>query len=67
MADTGLGIPDEIRDVLFESFVTTGKRDGTGLGLAIVRRIVQDHGGDIEFESGPDIGTTFTMRLPQAR
>lgn len=67
VADTGLGIPDEIRDVLFESFVTTGKRDGTGLGLAIVQRIVQDHDGEIEFESGPDIGTTFTMRLPQDR
>ncbi len=66
VGDTGDGVPPEIQDVLFDSFVTTGKKDGTGLGLAIVKQIVNDHGGAIDFETGPE-GTTFSVRLPQDR
>jgi signal transduction histidine kinase len=64
VSDTGRGIPNEIRDRLFQSFVTSGKRGGTGLGLAIVKKIVDEHSGSIEVESCPQ-GTTFTIRIPQ--
>lgn len=62
--DTGPGIPPEIADRLFESFVTAGKKHGTGLGLAIVKRITQEHGGSVSFTSQPGKGTTFEVRLP---
>ncbi|MBW1872005.1 MAG: GAF domain-containing protein [Deltaproteobacteria bacterium] len=47
-SDTGPGIPEEIRNNVFESFVSSGKKDGTGLGLAIVKKIVDEHEGTIE-------------------
>lgn len=66
--DTGTGIPDSIRDRVFEAFFTTkplGK--GTGQGLAIVWEvIVNRHGGTIRFESGGTPGTTFVIRLPMS-
>jgi signal transduction histidine kinase/putative methionine-R-sulfoxide reductase with GAF domain len=65
LSDTGTGIPESIRDNLFQSFVTTGKKDGTGLGLAIVKNIVEQHGGTIEFATGSGKGTTFVVRLPR--
>lgn len=65
LSDTGPGIPVEIRDRLFESFVTQGKKDGTGLGLAIVEKIVTDHGGVITFDTESGVGTTFLIRLPR--
>jgi signal transduction histidine kinase len=64
--DTGCGIPEAIRNRVFEPFFTTkplGK--GTGQGLAIARSaIVDKHGGELDFESGTDGGTTFIVRLP---
>lgn len=62
--DTGPGIAPEIQDHIFESFVTRGKSDGTGLGLAVVKKIVDEHGGRIHFESVPGQGTTFFIDLP---
>lgn len=64
VADTGRGIPEEVRGRLFQSFVTAGKRGGTGLGLAIVKKIVDEHGGAISVESS-ERGARFTIRLPQ--
>jgi signal transduction histidine kinase len=64
-ADTGKGIPLEIRDHVFESFVTEGKAEGTGLGLAVVKKIVDDHEGRIFFESAIGEGTTFYIRIPR--
>ncbi len=64
VSDTGRGIPKEIEDKLFQSFVTSGKRGGTGLGLAIVKKIVDEHSGSIRVNSSPQ-GATFTIRLPQ--
>ena len=64
VSDTGKGIPKEIEDKLFQSFVTSGKRGGTGLGLAIVKKIVDEHAGSITVKSSPQ-GATFTIRLPQ--
>ena len=66
IADTGPGIPPEIRDALFEPFVTQGKDHGTGLGLAIVKKVVEDHGGTIDVATAEGQGTTFTIRLPAA-
>jgi signal transduction histidine kinase len=61
--DSGRGIPPRVRDRLFEPFVST-KESGTGLGLYVVGRRVREMGGEIHCESGPDHGTTFTVRLP---
>jgi nitrogen fixation/metabolism regulation signal transduction histidine kinase len=61
--DTGPGIPPELRDRVFQPYVTS-KADGTGLGLAIVERILFDHQGRVWFESQPGFGTTFFLDLP---
>jgi PAS domain S-box-containing protein len=66
IADTGCGIPPDIREKIFDPFFTTkpvGK--GTGQGLAITRSIVvEKHGGTLAFESEVGAGTTFKVRLP---
>ena len=60
--DNGEGISDDLHSCLFDPFVTT-KSTGTGLGLALVAKIVNDHGGIIDFESRPH-RTEFRVRLP---
>jgi signal transduction histidine kinase len=60
--DTGPGIPHEIRDKVFEPFVTAGKENGLGLGLAFSRQAVLDHGGDMWIE--PAAGARFVIRFP---
>jgi signal transduction histidine kinase len=63
--DEGPGVPAEIRDTLFEPFVTVGKKRGTGLGLAVARRFVGDHGGTIELVAPrADGGACFRLSLP---
>jgi signal transduction histidine kinase len=64
--DNGPGIPEEIRDRLFEPFVTHGKKGGTGLGTAISKKIVEEMGGRIWFETASGRGTTFHIHLPLA-
>jgi signal transduction histidine kinase len=67
--DTGIGIPPEAQDMLFQKFYrvkspeTHGIR-GTGLGLAIVKSIVESYGGQIELESFPRLGSTFRVAFP---
>lgn len=61
--DNGAGIPDELRPHLFDPFVTT-KSQGSGLGLALVAKIIRDHGGIVECESG-DGRTVFRVLLPR--
>ncbi len=63
--DNGPGIPEAIKDRLFEAFVTHGKHSGTGLGTAIAKSIIDAHGGQISFQSNSQEGTTFYIRLPQ--
>jgi len=63
VADSGQGIPAEIQDRLFDPFFTT-KVNGTGLGLAIALRIVERHGGALEFQTQPGRGTVFGVVLP---
>ena len=62
VADTGPGIPEAVKDRLFEPFVST-KRDGMGLGLSICRSIVEAHGGCLRCEPGPDGGTIVRFNL----
>jgi len=66
VADNGRGIPESIRDTLFEPFTSFGKENGTGLGLTVVQKIVQDHGGDVAVENTSDEGTIFVVTLPLA-
>ncbi len=70
IADTGHGIPTEIRDKIFDPFFTTKKADlkrGSGLGLSVVRGIVKDHNGYLDLESQPGQGTVFTLYFPACR
>jgi signal transduction histidine kinase len=67
VADNGHGVPDLVREKLFEPFVSHGKENGTGLGLTIVQKIVQDHGGDVIVESTSPQGTVFLVTLPGMR
>ncbi len=67
VADTGVGIPPEVRARIFEPFFTTkGPEKGTGLGLSNVRAIIKRHGGFIEVASEPGRGTQFSVCLPPA-
>ena len=64
VADTGNGMPAEIRDHLFTNRLVSSKTGGTGLGTKIVKDVVDMHGGKITVESEPGRGTTFEVRLP---
>jgi len=64
ITDGAPGIPECIRDTLFDPFVSYGKPNGTGLGLAIVSKIVQDHSGSVSIEQTSERGTTVLVRLP---
>lgn len=61
--DNGCGIPDGIRERIFEPFVTT-RPQGTGLGLAVVKSVIEKFGGEITFNTQPGIGTEFRILLP---
>ncbi len=67
VADTGVGIPREHLDAIWEPFATFGKRNGHGLGLAIVRQVIVEHGGNVSVNSTVGKGTVFTLRLPTGR
>lgn len=61
--DTGQGIPENVKQRVFEPMFTTKKR-GTGLGLSLSRQIIEEHHGLLELCSSPGIGTKFTIQLP---
>jgi signal transduction histidine kinase len=63
VSDTGVGIPEEVREKVFDLYFTT-KQNGSGLGLPMAFQTVQLHGGAIDVASQPGEGTTFHLRLP---
>ncbi|PHV13102.1 sensor histidine kinase [Chitinimonas sp. BJB300] len=63
ISDSGCGMPENVRERLFEPFFTT-RKEGTGLGLAIVRNLITAYGGDIDVHSMPGEGAKFTILLP---
>ena len=68
VADSGIGVPADQREVLFERFRTADNgdgRSGTGLGLAIVKEFVALHGGQVVVDEAPEGGALFTVRLPR--
>ncbi|MEN9840161.1 MAG: hypothetical protein RL177_1640, partial [Bacteroidota bacterium] len=68
VTDHGFGIPEEHRDKMFQKFYRIkayNRQKGNGLGLAYVKEVVLKHNGTITFESNPEIGTRFIVRLPQ--
>ena len=65
VADNGPGVPEAIRNTLFDPFVSFGKPNGTGLGLAIVSKIVHDHAGTVSVESSSSQGTVVLIKLPR--
>jgi len=71
VSDTGIGIPREEQEAVFQKFHqvgggTKGIREGTGLGLAITKRLVEEHGGQIRLESEIGHGSRFEVTLPNA-
>jgi signal transduction histidine kinase len=63
VSDTGVGLPAEKTDQIFNAFFTT-KPQGSGMGLAISRSIVESHGGRLWATPNPDRGATFSFTLP---
>jgi signal transduction histidine kinase len=66
VSDTGKGIPLEVEKRLFDPFFST-KESGTGLGLSIAARIVQKHGGLLQYQTQVNHGTTFGIVLPRGK
>jgi PAS domain S-box-containing protein len=64
VADTGMGMTEEVRKRVFDPFFTTKGEEGTGLGLSVSHSIIERHGGDLRVDSRPGEGTTFTITLP---
>ena len=70
IVDSGIGIPKEEQDKIFDAFYqvdggSTREHGGTGLGLSIVKRIVEAHGGTVRVESDPGRGAAFWVNLPE--
>jgi len=63
--DSGPGVPAEMKEQIFNPFVTT-KKSGVGLGLAIVSKIVDAHGGSVKLVSEPGRGACFRVEFPAA-
>jgi signal transduction histidine kinase len=67
VADTGRGVPEELRDRIFKPFFST-KSHGTGFGLPLAARTVEEHGGRLELapDAAPGSGAVFVVELPLA-
>ncbi len=61
--DTGQGVPENLRDRIFDGFFST-RPEGTGIGLSLTKQIVEMHGGTITCQSEPGRGTLFSVRIP---
>jgi signal transduction histidine kinase len=64
VSDNGPGMPEDMRERLFQPFTTSNKTSGMGLGLAITADLVKLHHGQIILVEGNDVGTTFRVTLP---
>jgi len=64
VTDNGPGVPERVRERLFQPFAGFGRPDSTGLGLAIARELAQAHGGDITLAATGPKGASFELRLP---
>ena len=64
LTDTGPGVPERLRQRLFQPFAGSGRTGSTGLGLAIARELAQAHGGDLQLASTGPEGSVFELRLP---
>jgi len=64
--DNGAGVPENIRQSLFEPFVSEGKQKGTGLGLTLAQRIAVEHGGEVMLLSSRPGETIFQMKVARA-
>ncbi len=64
VSDNGCGMSGEVQANLFRTFFSTKGSRGTGIGLMMTRRIVDQHGGTVTFDSTPGVGTTFTINIP---
>jgi signal transduction histidine kinase len=62
-ADSGVGVEKEKLDKVFEPFFTTKSR-GLGLGLALTRKVIEEHGGKVQFDSVPGEGSVVTLHFP---
>jgi signal transduction histidine kinase len=62
--DNGPGIPNQVRDTLFQAFQSAARRGGTGLGLAIAAELVKAHGGDIQLQESSATGACFLVSIP---
>lgn len=67
VADNGCGMDEERKSKIFSNFFSTKGTRGTGLGLMITKKIVTEHGGTIDVESQPGVGSTFIIKLPAKR
>ena len=63
VADTGVGVEENLRSMIFEPYFST-REEGTGLGLAITQRIVEEHGGTIAYMENHPSGSVFSIRIP---
>jgi signal transduction histidine kinase len=63
ITDTGAGVPKENLEKIFEPYFTT-KSNGLGLGLAITKRVIEDHGGKIDFLSSESAGSEVSITFP---
>ena len=66
VSDTGPGVPPEIREKLFQPFITAGKKNGLGLGLALARHTMVEQGGGLELLDSAK-GARFRLRLPELK
>lgn len=64
VTDNGSGMDEEVKQKLFTSFFSTKGHRGTGLGLMVTRKLIEEHNGEIQVESEPGKGTTFSFYLP---
>jgi PAS domain S-box-containing protein len=64
VTDTGAGMTEAVQRRVFDPFFTTKGKRGTGLGLSVSHTQLKGHGGEIELESAPGVGTSFTVKLP---